>query len=266
MTAADDPSPALAYERIFVPALFRQWAPRVAEAAGVGAGQRVLDVACGTGVLAREAVTRVGATGRVFGLDLSPGMLAVARSVAPEVELHAGSADALPWPDGSFDAVVSQFGLMFFPDRERALREMVRVLVPGGRLAVAVWGALADSPAFATEVEVIERLGGPHAAAAGAAMRAPFALGDPAALRALFERAGVAAPAVSTVAGTATFPSIRTLIEADLRGWLPLVGIDLPEDAIARILAACETELARYVTPAGTVEFAAPALIATGHR
>jgi SAM-dependent methyltransferase len=257
---------ATAYEEIFVPALFAQWAPRVADAAALAPGQRVLDVACGTGVLAREAVRRVGATGHVAGLDLTPGMLAVARRVAPSVDLREGAADALPWPDASFDAVVSQFGLMFFPDRERALREMLRVLVPGGRLAVAVWGALADTPAFADEVAVIERLGGPDGPAAAAAMRAPFVLGDPAALQALFERAGVSEPAVAVREGTGAFSSIKTLVEADLRGWLPLIGIVLDEDVIARILAACETELARYVTPDGTVQFATPALIATGRK
>jgi ubiquinone/menaquinone biosynthesis C-methylase UbiE len=131
-----------AYEGLHVPALFQQWAPRLVEAAGVRSGHRVLDVACGTGVLAREAAATVGGDGFVAGLDASPGMLAVAERLAPEIEWRRGAAESLPYEDRSFDAVVSQFGLMFFRDRSAALREMSRALAPGGRLAVAVWESL----------------------------------------------------------------------------------------------------------------------------
>jgi ubiquinone/menaquinone biosynthesis C-methylase UbiE len=114
---------ANAYEALFVPALFRQWAPRVADAAAIRDGQRVLDVACGTGILAREAESRVGAEGHVVGLDPNPGMLAVAARLAPDVEWREGVAESLPFAGGSFDAVVSQFGLMFFRDRVRLCRK-----------------------------------------------------------------------------------------------------------------------------------------------
>jgi SAM-dependent methyltransferase len=166
---------ATAYEEFFVPALFQERAPRVVAAAQLQPGQRVLDVACGTGVLAREAAACVGAAGAVVGLDPNPGMLTVARWLAPGVEWWEGTAEALPYPDRFFDAVVSQFGLMFFTDRRQALREMLRALVPGGHLAVAVWDSLANTPAYAAEVAVIERLAGQRAADA---LRAPFVLGD----------------------------------------------------------------------------------------
>ena len=151
---------ASAYEDLFVPALFEQWTSRIAESAGVGPGQRVLDVACGTGVLSREVARRVGDDGHAAGLDLLPGMLEVARRFAPDIEWRQGSAEALPYPDESFDAVVSQFGMMFFPDPGKALREMLRVLMPGGRFAIAVWAAINAMPAYAEEVALLERMAG----------------------------------------------------------------------------------------------------------
>src|SRR5262245_6199314 len=107
--------------------------PRLADAVRIRPGERVLDVACGTGVLARQAASRVGSEGSVAGVDPSPGMLAVAKRLAPAIAWRQGTAEALPFEDGSFDAVVSQFGMMFFADRGRAIREMLRVLIPGGR-------------------------------------------------------------------------------------------------------------------------------------
>src|SRR5262245_55708684 len=122
------------YERLFVPAEFGEWPPRVLDAAQVSADHTVLDIACGTRVLARAAATRVGDTGRVCGVDLDPGMLAVARELGAGIEWRRASAEALPFPDAAFDRVVSQFGLMFFDDREEALLEMGRVTVPDGRV------------------------------------------------------------------------------------------------------------------------------------
>ena len=139
---------AWAYERLHVGALFRQWTEPVLDAAHVTTGNRVLDVACGTGVLARAGCARVGPDGSVVGLDVGPGMLTVAESIEPAVSWVAGDAGALPFEDAHFDAVVSQFGLMFFSDRVGAIREMLRCLRPGGRTAVAVWDALERSQAY----------------------------------------------------------------------------------------------------------------------
>ena len=254
---------AKAYEALFVPALFAPWARKVADAARIAPHHSVLDVACGTGVLAREIHSRTGAKGSVAGLDPNPGMLAVARELAPAVSWRQGVAESIPFPDRSFDAVVSQFGLMFFTDRVKALREMLRVLTPRGRLVVAVWDELESMPAYARETELLERLAGPRAADA---LRAPFVLGNREPFAALLRDAGAVSTEITTDACTARFPSVRVMVEADLRGWLPAMGVMLGEEDIVRILQEAEQALAEYVDPDGTVSFEVRAHVATATK
>lgn len=251
---------ATAYETLHVPALFTEWTEPVLDAAGVGPGQRVLDVACGTGVLARAALRRTGPEGSVMGLDPIPGMLAVAERISPEVEWRQGTAETLPFADASFDAVVSQFGLMFFADRSRAIREMVRVLAPGARLAVAVWDSLDNQPAYSLEVDLLQRTVGQQAADA---LRAPFVLGDIAKLAELFKRSGADPVEIASRTGTGRFPSIGTMVEADLRGWLPVMGVELSEIQIELVLSEAETALEDFVDGDGQVVFDSPIHIVT---
>lgn len=251
---------AHAYESLFVPALFGQWAERVVQAAGVQEGQRVLDVACGTGVLARAASERVGAAGRVVGLDPNPGMLRVAEELAPGAEWREGVAESLPFPDESFDRVLSQFGLMFFQDRPQAVREMRRVLAPGGRLVIAVWDSLDNNPAYARSVALLEQTAGRRAADA---LRAPFVLGQREALAALVAQGGVSSAEITTHQGTARFASLRAMVEADLRGWLPVMGVHLSEDVIERTLEEAERALGAYVDESGQMTFDLSALFVT---
>lgn len=254
---------AEAYESLHVPALFREWPPRVLDAADVSAGHRVLDVACGTGILARGAVERVGPSGHVVGLDPNPGMLAVAQKLDDRIEWREGTAEAIPSEDGVFDRVVSQFGMMFFPNPEGAVREMVRVLAPGGGFAIAVWDSLDNTPAYALVVEMLQRMAGSNAANA---LRAPFVLGDVTALCELVEGAARTPVHSSTIVGRAQFPSLRSMVEADLRGWLPVMGVELEEDLILEILDAANQDLAEFVLPDGRVEFPSPAHVVWGGR
>jgi ubiquinone/menaquinone biosynthesis C-methylase UbiE len=252
---------AMAYEDFFVKGLFKEWTIRVMDAAQIRSGHWVLDVGCGTGVLARDAAMRVGPTGFVAGLDPSPGMLAVAKQLTPTVEWWQGSAESLPFPNQSFDVAVSQFGLMFFSERQLAIREMLRVLKPQGQLAVAVWDSIDRIPAYAVEMALLERVAGKRAANA---LRAPFVLGDRQELATLFERAGTASVEITTQPGTARFPSIRMMVEADLRGWLPVMDVVLPEEQIRRILEEAEGDLKSYLNSDGRVVFESSAHIVTG--
>ena len=253
---------ARAYEALFVPALFQQWAPLVADAARIESGDRVLDIACGTGVLAREAARRTGSSGRVAGLDPNAGMLAVARGIAPGIDWRDGAAEALPFPDRSFDVVVCQFGLMFFSDRDKAIREMLRVMEAGSRCAVAVWDVIEHAPAFAALVDLLDQVAGKPA---GDALRAPFVLGDGERLVALFKDAGANSVDLTTCNGTARFPNIGEFVAVELRGWLPVMGVVLSEPQINRILADAEKIFARYLTADG-LAFGISAHIATCRR
>ncbi len=254
-TAAD------VYEEFFVPALFLPWAGHVATAAAIAPGESVLDVACGTGVLAREALKRVQPEGLVTGIDRNEGMLAAAKRASPEIDWELGVVEAMPFSDNKFDAVVSQFGLMFFDDRIAALTEMWRVLRPGGRLAVAVWDALERTPGYADMTALLQRLFGDQAADA---LRAPYVLGDPDALLSLFEEAAIVGAQIQTLDGVARFPSIEAWVHTDVKGW---TLADMINDAQYEILKReAQLALKPHALADGSVEFQAPAHIVTATK
>lgn len=153
------------YERYFVPAIGAPVADDLIKVAALRQNERVLDVACGTGVVTRLASQAVGPAGVVAGLDLNPGMLAVARattSPAMTIEWHEASAQTMPFPNESFDVVLCQMGLQFMPDKEAVLREIRRVLAPGGRLFLNVPGPI--PPPFDILAQTLARDFSPEAA------------------------------------------------------------------------------------------------------
>jgi ubiquinone/menaquinone biosynthesis C-methylase UbiE len=251
------------YEEFFVPALFQEWASRVVDAVHIQPSQKVLDVACGTGVVARTALERVGTTGQVVGLDVNEGMLAVAARTEPHIDWRRGKAEALPFDNASFDAVLCQFGLMFFEDRRAAIKEMVRVLRPGGNLAVAVWHSLDNTPGYAAMVELLQRLFGTEAANG---LRFPFSLGDMPTLRSLFDDIGLDDNdiRINTLPGTAHFPSIESWVYTDIKGW---VLADQFDDAqYEQLLREAKQSLAPFVEADGQVRFASPAHIVSATK
>ena len=254
---------ARAYQSLFVPALFARWADLVAQAAKLSDGEQVLDVACGTGVLAAAAAERVGASGRVCGVDSNPGMLQVAAELHPQIDWRQADAAELPFDDASFDAVLCQFGLMFFPDQGRAIAEMRRVLKPGGRLVIAVWNALEYNPAYAMLVALLRREAGEPAAAA---LSAPFACGDRCALYGLVDDAGFSAVVCQSPAGQARFPSVRSVVEAELLGWLPLMGVELSEAASARLVDLASEEMKVFEQASGEAHFPLSAHLISARR
>jgi SAM-dependent methyltransferase len=258
-TVAATPGPAEIYDARFVPALFRQWGPVVTALAGIKPGDTVLDVACGTGALTLAAAEAAGPTGRAVGLDPNPEMLDVARRKDTRVEWHEGRAEALPIGANAFDAVVSQFGLMFFEDRPLALRERMRVLKPGGRLAVAVCDAVERSPGYAAFARLLERLFGNEVADA---FRSPFVLGDRRLLLDIAAEAGIDGADVVRRDGEVRFASIADLVSTERACAWTLGGL-LDEPAFERLRQESESALADFAAADGRIAFTMPALILT---
>lgn len=258
----DAPGPAEVYDTQFVPALFRPWGARIAGMAAVAPGERVLDVACGTGALTCAVAARAGSGGTVVGLDANPEMLAIARRKPERVDWREGRAESLPFPDGTFDAVVSQFGLMFFDDPAAALREMRRVLRPGGRLVVAVCDAIDRSPGYSVLAELLQRLFG---AAVADAFRAPFALGDAERLAGFCAAAGIVNASVASYAEQVCFPSIGALIATE-RACVWTLGGLLDDRQFERLLSEAEVSLGPFAGPEGDVRFEMPALVVRAER
>jgi ubiquinone/menaquinone biosynthesis C-methylase UbiE len=200
------------------------WAADLVERAAPRPGERVLDVACGTGVVARLAAERVG-TGRVVGLDINAGMLAVARSLPPRagspIEWHEASALGMPFPDAAFDLVLCQLGLQFLPDRPAALGEMWRVLAPGGRLALNVYGSIEHNPAAHALADALDRHLGPGASAS---RRSEHVLADADELRGLVDGAGFRDVTIRTTTQRIRFPSSRKYVRITLAA-TPLAGM-----------------------------------------
>jgi SAM-dependent methyltransferase len=249
------------YDTYFVPALFEQWTDRVLDAAAVRTGSRALDVATGTGVLARALLERVGDKELVTGIDSDPGMLEVARRRAPGIHWQEASAESLPFESDCFDAVVSQFGLMFFQDRVAALREMMRTLRPGGRVALAVWDCLERSPGFAALVELLHRVCG---RAIADRLRTPFSLGDVVELRSLCENAGMRRVVITSHNGVARFSSIRSWIFTNVNG--SSFGSQIDPAQFPILMQQAERALASFTAPDGSVELAIGAHIVATHK
>ncbi len=240
------PQQAELYETKFVPALFAEWAPPLVDATGVRRGDSVLDVACGTGIVARTAAGRVGDRGRITGLDLSRAMVEVAARLAPKARFRIGEAERLPFGEDEFDAVLCQASLMFFSDPKAALAEMARVVKPDGAVGVQVWGRLESSVGYLPFVEVAARHAGPDAINL---LSTYFAHGDLEHLRRLVESAGLEVTSTATRMGAMRYDSVDEFVRNETES-TPLVD-RIDQETYDRIRRDARVALARYVTDAG---------------
>jgi ubiquinone/menaquinone biosynthesis C-methylase UbiE len=241
------------YERALVAPLFQPWAEIRLDRVRVSDRDRVLDLACGTGIVARLARQRLAGGGRVVGIDASPQMLAVAAAVAPEIEWREGNATALPVDaNESFDVVTCQQGFQFFSDKPAAGREMRRVLAPGGRVAVATWCALNDNPLFEELHAIAER----HV---GQFVDARHSYGDADAMTRLLSEAGFREVVVERmsrtirIADASLFLRLNTMALVGMSGAAKTMGDAERAAAVESIATASASVLPRYTEGQGLV-------------
>ena len=211
-------------------------------------GDRVLDVACGTGIVANRIGLVTGKLCSVTGIDLNEGMLNVARRNS-QIEWHQGNATDLPFESGSFEVVLCQQGLQFFSDRAAAMREMARVLSPGGRLALNVWGALERQPFQAAIIGGVGVFLGPEAKAA---FGMGFSLHTADELRSLARNAGLQNIHVRFEHRTLRYPDPAGLVALQM-GATPVTAqfVALPDDRKKAFIAYVVDQLVSYVDDAG---------------
>lgn len=242
MNDQPSPNPAETYEQYFGPTIADPWTRVLLEYAAPQPGARTLDVACGTGSVARHVAPLVGAAGKVVALDSSPAMLAVARALpAPAgaaITWLEGNAIRLDLPDDTFDLVLCQQGLQFFPDRAASVREMRRVLTDGGRVVISVWQALHHHPVYAALFEATAR----HLGAPIATLDVSFSLGNADELRMLLSDAGLQRIALTPRSLTIHLPVPERFVQ------LTVLGAATSIPAVAHLDAAARAALVAAVT------------------
>ncbi len=240
------PNPALTYESFFVPAIFVPCTKLLVDAARPARGERVLDVACGTGIVSRTIAPLVGDGGKVTGVDLSPDMIEVARTLMPQgtsIELKQGNGTALDLPDRSFDLVTCQHGLQFFPDRLAGTREFRRVLGDGGRAVVLCWKSKEHQSLyhsiFQAEAEFLD--------VPVEKLSAPFSLGDGDELKRLLLDGGFSSVEIQPYTIKASFASADQFVRLTMMAGAAVMPDLLrdPEGLIAHVQAKCADEIAK---------------------
>ncbi|HYW93269.1 MAG TPA: methyltransferase domain-containing protein [Gammaproteobacteria bacterium] len=236
------------YEQNMVPAMFARFAKGLLAFAELQEGEQVLDVACGTGIVARLAWPQVAPSGRVVGLDANAAMLEVARRAAQDsgmpIEWREADAASMPLADGAFDAVLCQLGLQYFTRRNAALKEMRRLLRPSGRLLLSVLRPVQYSPGHAVFADALER----HVSATAAATRrAPFVLSERDEVRALVADAGFQDVVVQLDVRVVRFPSAEGMIRIMMAGTPLAAAISKADDAVlGTVITEVTKSLAAY--------------------
>lgn len=240
------------YERDFVPIVFLPLAAILVERVPPRPGQRVLDVACGTGALTRLVAERVGQSGTVVGSDVSPAMLATARRALGHLPIEWREADAvaLPFSAGSFDIVFCQQGLQFMPDRPASLREMRRVLARGGWLGLAVWGPQEENLTYHALGNVLARHVGPQAG-----RLPPHALGDVSLVHRLVAEAGFDQIEIQHETVEVRWPSVEAMLRATAAAAGPMMAAlsALGANERAALVDEFAADVAAFVSEAGFV-------------
>jgi ubiquinone/menaquinone biosynthesis C-methylase UbiE len=247
------------YEQHLVPSMFEPFARDLIQLCNIRHSDRILDVACGTGIVSRLAIDYVDVTvGKVIGVDINSIMLNIAHrcSAEKDIDWKEGSATSLPFLNESFDLVICQQGLQFFPDRLKALREMNRVLVGAnnrgdkdcGRLVLSVWTSIKDSPGFSILEQLLQETISHEAAAI---MQLPHSLSDSTELVSLVRCAGFGKILYEEVTKTISFTSVEEFVVGFTNGSLlaSYFSDNKKVDDISRntLLNRASSELSQFV-------------------
>lgn len=238
------------YEQNFVPALFEHWAKRTVEKLNLEESDHLLDIACGTGIVAR--VARAGNTVnlKVTGCDINKGMLAVAKEIDPEINWIEGSAENLPFDDDSFEKVSCQFGFMFFQDLVKTLNEMERVKKKNGKIIIGIWDAIEANEGYFDLLKIIENIGGQNL---GLTLRAPFNLGDKREIDIIMKSSNISNYKLETIKERVKFPSIEHWIDCDVKA--SPIAEKITDQQYAELQKEAKTKLNKYVEKDQKVRF-----------
>jgi ubiquinone/menaquinone biosynthesis C-methylase UbiE len=248
---ATTPSPAETYEQFFGPAIFSPWARVLLDYAVAKPGERVLDLACGTGIVAQQVAPQLGAAGRVLGVDISPDMLAVAsakpRGDGAPIKWRQGDACQLELDPDRFDLVLCQQGFQFFPDRDAAARGIRGVLADGGRAVLSVWCGLDRNPVFKALFEAEAR----HLGEPIDKLAVPFSVADGETLRDVFGQAGFTDISIDTETRDVSFASTERFFELTILAGAAVIPALAEQDAASRaaLVAAVAAEAEGMIGP-----------------
>ena len=244
-----------AYEQYLVPSIFASWADQLIESSDVHEGDRILDVACGTGIVARRAASRVGASGSVVGVDINEGMLTVAKEIAadiqPSIAWRQADATDLPFSGEQFDIVCCQQAVQFFDDPVTVVGEMRRVLTTGGRVALSVWRPLEYQPGYVVLADALARYIGDHA---GEMMRSPFPEWDADTIQTFVREGGFEDVSITIEIGSVRYPSVEEFVRREaasspLAEQIAAVSREVRDDLVREV----ETALHAYIDDEGVV-------------
>lgn len=246
------------HERVYAPSVLQEWAELMLNHTAVRSDQRVLDVLCATGILARAARNRLGDGSGVVGVDPEADMLNVARSEAPGIDWRLAPSEDLPFEDAAFDVALSMFGLTRATDPVRTLQEMHRVLRPGGRLSVSVWDSLEEFAIYDELARVLRRR---FPADVVEPFVAAYRLGSRGKIIDLFGKAGLGTPSVERHAATARFPSLREWLRLEIASLGP--DLELGEAEFEELVDEARARMRSFVNVTGTVASPAPGYLAS---
>lgn len=230
------------YETHFVPTIFKNWSEILLDKTPLKFSDKLLDVACGTGIVARQARKRELHIDNIYGIDLNQGMIKVAEELAPGINWVQGSADEMTFENDFFDKVVCQFGLMFFPKKVNALNELNRVRKKDGKIIMGIWNSLEENEAYYDLLELVEEVLDSETAEI---LKAPFKLGKKEDICELIEQSELTNYNIETVISEIQFPSIKYWIDCDIKA--STIANSISDEQYKMLLSRGQNKLSKYI-------------------